>query len=96
MGPDRGGQHDVVGAGLAELLERARLLGPRHDLDLGADLAGGQGDEDRLGVGGHRRHEHLGAKQAGLAQDVLLGRVTGDVEIVAPLDLGQSLRRPAR
>ena len=35
---DRGGHHDVVCAGLLELLGRARPLGPRNDHEVGAHL----------------------------------------------------------
>ena len=69
VGADGRRQDDVVGAGLAELLVRARLLGPRDDLHVGGELARGEGDEHILGVRGHHRHEHLGALQAGIEQD---------------------------
>ena len=52
---DGGGQHDVVGPGVLQLLDRARLLGPGDDHQLRAELAAGQRDEDVLGVVGHRR-----------------------------------------
>lgn len=88
VGADLGGDDDVVGAGLAELFLGAGLFRAGDDLDVGADLAGGEGDVDVFGVVGHDGDEDLGAGEAGVVEDFFLGGVAEDVEVAFGFDLG--------
>ena len=96
MGADRRGKDHVVGAGLAELLERAGLLGAGHDHDLGGHLSSGQGYEDGLGVGGHGGDQDLGMPETRFVERDLIGRIARDVQVAEAFDLGEPLGGAAR
>jgi hypothetical protein len=69
---------DPVGTGAAQLVLRLLERGAGDDRDVRAQLAGGQRDEDVLGVGVHAGDHRAGALDAGVAQRVVLGRLGED------------------
>jgi len=72
------GEHDLVGAGAAELRDGGGGVGAGGDAKAWVEIVGAEGDEDVVGVGGEGDDEAGGALDAGAAEGVLVVGVAQD------------------